>query len=157
MTITRLAALMLLASVLAVAADPFVGTWKPNLNKWKTSTSPDNIYRTLTIKWEAAGNDQYRTTSYTPDGKPRMAPDGKTVPALNHFFDGIEHPRGTSNTVIGQRLNERNLRETIKGPKGTTLLEYFVSADGKTLTQTVKGTGNDTGRPLDEVLVYERQ
>jgi len=74
-----------------------------------------------------------------------------------HFFDGKEHPRGANNTVIGERLNERDFKETIKGPRGTTLLEWFVSADGKTLTQTAKGTGNDTGRPLDEVLVYDKQ
>src|SRR5580704_13532258 len=37
MAITRIAVLTLLAAGLALAADPFVGTWKPNPDKWKDS------------------------------------------------------------------------------------------------------------------------
>jgi hypothetical protein len=152
----RTALLALLSAGLALAADPFVGTWKPVPAKWKSDAPPDNTYRTLTIKWEAAGQDQYLAKSFTPDGKPRMGSDGKPTRDLRHFFDGKEHPRGTG-AVIGQRLSENDMKETVEGPKGTVSIEYVVSPDGKTLTQTTKGNGNDTGRPLDEVLVYEKQ
>src|ERR1700679_1781205 len=151
----RFAVIALLSVRLVLAADPFVGTWEPNPAKGKSDARPDNAYRTLTIKWQAVGQDHYRTTQYTPDGEHRMGSDGKPTPDLDHFFDGKEHTRGTA-TVSGQRLSESNLKEMIMGPKGTVHIEYSISADGKTLTQTVNGNGNDTGRPLDEVLVYEK-
>ena len=50
----------------------------------------------------------------------------------------------------------RRRRES-KGRNGTSVIDYVVSADGKTLTVTRKGAGTNTGRTLDEVHVYDKQ
>src|ERR1700679_3048285 len=90
----RFAVIALLSVRLVLAADPFVGTWEPNPAKWKSDARPDNANRTLTIKWQAVGQDHYRTTQYTPDGKHRMGSDGKADTRFRPFLRWeTTHPR----------------------------------------------------------------
>ena len=58
--------------------------------------------------------------------------------------------------ATGIRIDRRHLRNTVKGPKGTLISDWLISADGKTLTNTRKGNGTSTGRPIDEVLIYDK-
>ena len=155
MAITRTAVLMLFAAGLALAADPFVGRWKPNPNKWKDSPGAPTSRKSEVLKLEALAN-HYRQTQYNLDGKPVMRADGKTLATADFFLDGKEYQMGMM-TIVGQRIDERHFKETAKGEKGTSVIDYIVSADGKTLTVTRKGTGTNTGRTLDEVHVYDKQ
>jgi hypothetical protein len=72
-----------------------------------------------------------------------MRGDGKALATSDFFLDGKEYQTGTM-TTIGQRIDERHFKETAKGEKGTSVIDYVVSADGKTLTVTRKGTGTNT-------------
>ena len=155
MAITPTAVLMLFAAGLALAADPFVGTWKPNPDKWKDSPGAPTSRKSEALKLEALAN-HYRQTQYTLDGKPVMRADRKTLATSDFFLDGKEYQMGMM-TIVGQRIDERHFKETAKGEKGTSVIDYVVSADGKTLTVTRKGTGTNTGRTLDEVHVYDKQ
>jgi len=154
MAVTRTAVMMLLAAGLALAADPFVGFWKPNPAKWKDSPGAPESRKSQMLKLEALGN-HYHQIQYTSGGRPVMEADGKTLATSDFFLDGKEYQTGTM-TVVGQRIDERHFRETGKGPTGTSVIDYVVSADSKTLTVTRKGTGTNTGRTLDEVHVYDR-
>jgi hypothetical protein len=155
MAITRIALLILFAGGMALAADPFVGTWKPNPVKWKDSPGAPESRKSQVLKLEVLAN-HYHQTQYTLDRKPVMQADGKTIATSDFFLDGKEYLMGTM-TIIGQRIDERHFKETAKGQKGTSIIDYVVSADGKTLTVIRKGTGTNTGRTLDEVHVYDKQ
>jgi len=85
-----------------------------------------------------------------------MQADGKTLATSDFFLDGKEYQTGTM-TIVGQRIDERHFKETAKGEKGISVIDYVVSADNKTLTVTRKGAGTNTGRTLDEVHVYDKQ
>src|SRR5918997_394293 len=138
---------------LAFAADPFVGSWKPDVEKWKLSSgSPASRAREI-ITIDAAGKNQYRTSYNAGEGTEREID-------MWHL-DAKEHTQvlanGTSITAKTERVSNDRIKRTLKGPKGTAVTEWSISADGKTLTLTRKGTGSTSGRALDETLIYTKQ
>jgi hypothetical protein len=152
MTISGTVALAVFAAGIALAADPFVGTWKPNLAKWQDGTAGPSPRKTEVSTWELVGKDTYRVSFLAPDGKVAVRSNGKLA-TEDRIFDGKEH-----DGAIPERINERHLKATVKGAKGTSINDFQVSADGKTLTIVRKGTATSTGRPLEgEVWVYDRQ
>lgn len=141
---------LLTVSLSAFAADPFVGTWKPAVEKWKIGPGFREAAKSETIIIEATGKNEYHLTPKTPDGRATGTPQTLLV-------DGKEHKSsGNSNSAKSERINERHLRVTVSGPKGTAIEEWVVSTDGNTLTVMRKGTGTTSGRPLDEVLIYSK-
>jgi hypothetical protein len=137
------------------AADPFVGTWTPDVEKWKLSPGaspgvPEQRKSTM-MTIEATGKNEYRLTATTFDGKPTGDPPQVVL------VDGKEHKLPNGNTITFQRINERHWRINDLGPKGSAIYEQVVSPDGNTLTMTRKGTGTNSGRPLDELLVYSKK
>jgi hypothetical protein len=143
-------ALLGLAATL-VAADPFAGTWKLNLekSKYKTGTPPKE--QTATIA--EAGSDLEVTISGTAaDGTATMS--HYTVPAQGGEGKIIQSPY---EAVSGKRIgpNEREVRYS-KGGKVILTTNNTVSADGKTVTVNVKGTSAQ-GQPVDAVVVYDKQ
>jgi hypothetical protein len=153
--ILRAALLALFAAGIAVAADPFVGTWKPNLDHWKDSPgAPEatlEARKSQMPKWEATGKDAYRMTTLASDGKP--------VNSVDMIVDGKERQASETDKdlVTAQRLGKTHIRLSVRGSKGTATNDYVVSADGKVLTVTRKGTGTTSGRRLDEIHVYDKQ
>jgi hypothetical protein len=142
--------LVLLAAALPAAAAPdyFLGTWKADPAKSKLSPGTPDIRKSELMIVDDMGVDQYRVTRITPDGK------NSTV---GLYFDGRERFSDPSTGVVGVKLGPRSFRNTIKSAKGTLVSEWNVSPDGKMLTNTRKGNGTETGRVIDEVLVYNRQ
>ncbi len=130
------------------AADHFLGNWKANPAKTKLSPGTPDLRKSELMIIDDMGIDQYRVTRSTSDGK------NSTV---GLYFDGRERFSDPRTSVIGSKLGPRHFRNTIKGPKGTLVSEWIVSEDGKVLTNTRKGNGTETGRVIDEVLVYDRQ
>ncbi len=144
-----LTALALLAGLPAhAAADNFLGTWKADPAKTKLSPGTAEVRKSEIMIVDDMGVDQYRITRITQDGK------SSTV---GLYFDGKQRLSDPVTGVIGVKLGPRSFRNTIKGAKGTLASEWTVSPDGKVLTNTRKGTGTDTGRAIDEILVYDRQ
>jgi hypothetical protein len=134
-----------------IAAEPFAGTWKLNLEKstYKTGTPPKE--QTATIA--EAGSDLEVTISGTAaDGTATMS--HYTVPAQGGEGKIIQSPY---EAVSGKRIgpNEREVRYS-KGGKVILTTNNTVSADGKTVTVNVKGTSAQ-GQPVDAVVVYDKQ
>jgi hypothetical protein len=148
MRFAAIAVTALTVSMSAFAVDPFVGTWKPNVEKWKLSPGAPEQRKSQMITIETKGKNQYHITTKTADGKAN--------PGV-WMVDGEEHQLADGDTRKIERINERHLRMTVSGPKGSTVNDWIVSPDGKTLTNTRKGTGTTSGRPLDELLVYDKQ
>jgi len=153
--LTAILALAFLISGTTVAqTDPFVGTWKLNVAKSKfgpgterksetriVESSPTGMKVSVDRTNGDGGNQQY---NYTTDfsGKPHpitgMAP---------YEADSIAVTLGTSNTLSFKLT---------KGGKPVGSGTTVVSADGKTLTLTSKGT-DASGKTISSVAVYDKQ
>ena len=141
-----------LAGVSAQATDPRVGTWKLNLQKSKYNPGPPPKSQTLTI--EPSGQSEKVTSEVT-------GPDGARMTIVyTAAYDGKDHPITGSNvadTVSLKRVDARTSERTDK--KAGKVVQTFtrvVSADGKTMTVTIKGT-NAEGQPMNNVVVFEKQ
>ncbi|WP_433967607.1 hypothetical protein [Tunturiibacter gelidiferens] len=147
-----LCALALLAfATPLLASDPFVGTW--TLNSAKTKYTTGTAAKSVTLVIEEQGDSlQVTGTGTTGDGSPISVK--YTVPIKGGVgtvqqgdFDGVNsklvssHSRLNTFTKAGKELRTRHA---------------VVSADGKTLSTTVKGTGAD-GKPVAGVDVYDKQ
>ena len=144
------AAAMIFALALAaaaVAADPFVGTWK--LNAAKSNANPAPQSQTLEI---AAQDPDFEWTFKTVES------DGK---AMNGDwlgqYNGKDYPlTGNSDfdTVATKRTNANTLNSAlIKGGKVVGTGREVVSKDGKTLTLTSKLNNAQA----QAVSVYDKQ
>jgi hypothetical protein len=136
------------------SADPWVGTWKVNLEKSKYSPGPSPKTPT-TIKLESSGEGIKSTfDGMTPEGKPFHT---EAVGA----FDGKDNPvkgaRFPNTTVAYKRIDGRTLEATTKiDGKPTTTARVSISADGKTMTATITGKNPD-GQAVNNVIVHDKQ
>jgi hypothetical protein len=135
--------------------DPFVGTWKQNLAKSKYDPGPPPAQGNM-HKIEGVANGLKVTTSGGVDAQGKPVGTQWTV-----YYDGKDYPmKDSSNTYDSISLKKTGARsfETVskKGGKALRTSQWSVSADGKTLTRTSKGT-NTQGQPFDNVLVYDKQ
>lgn len=146
-----LAGLVALVATTAFAQskNPLIGTWKLNAEK---STGGA---KSGTSKIEAAGDG----VKFTVD---MVGADA--APAHWSFtakFDGKDNPvTGKSpygDTVALERVDAHTTRIVNKlAGKVTTTQTIVVAADGKTRTNTSKGT-NAKGEPVDTKALYEKQ
>jgi hypothetical protein len=139
---------------MTLAADNTLGTWKRNIAK---STVPgaspitnETITREaidggvkITAKGERTDGSKIDTvTSLKYDGKPVMV-TGTGAP-----FDTTAIKKVNANTLTETR--------TKQGTKYHTTVRTVVSADGKTMTVTAKGTDAD-GKPITTTSVFDKE
>jgi hypothetical protein len=132
------------------AADSSVGTWKLNPAKSKSSTltsrtdvretTPDGGVKVTRTEQSATGGPSSSTYTYKYDGK--------EYPATGGQFDTLAVKRVNANTSSWEAKKT--------GGKFHQTGRNIVSKDGKTLTQTFKGTDAD-GKPVQGANVYDRQ
>jgi hypothetical protein len=138
-------------AVIAVAADdPFVGTWKMNPAKSKSSYP---LGKSKTITSTAQGNVQ-NNVSDTVDA------DGKTTHrSWTSIFDGKDHPlAGDPNADMTSetRVNPNTIRYVFKkNGKEVYSGQATVSKDGKTMTDVGGGTLN--GKAFTYSIFMEKQ
>jgi hypothetical protein len=139
-----------LAAVL-VAADPFAGTWKlnPAKSKYKTGTPPKE--QTVVIA-EKGGDLDVNITGMTADGSAMashytMPAKGGEGTIIQSPYDAISSKRPSA--------TERVITYS-KGGKVVYTAQPIVSADGKTMTVTLKGT-DPAGKPIEGRAVFEKQ
>ena len=151
MTTSHFAVAILLTSAFAFAEDPFVGTWKLDPEKTKAGAGAPASWKTeISFKVEVIGPNQHHITGFSPDGK--------VTETHENIFDGKEHQNAQGRSVKLIRIDERHVRETAKGTKGTSVTDSVVSSDGKTLTETFTGNGPGSGRAIEgEVLIWRKQ
>jgi hypothetical protein len=131
-------------------SNPLIGTWKLNLDKSKFAGPPE---RSSTLTYTQDGQN-IRATDQLIDaqGNPATA-------VFMHIYDGMPHPstglssydasaytRVDANTIIVSRF---------KAGKLVQIGTLVVSQDGKTLTNPETGIPN--GKPVDFILVYDKQ
>ena len=128
------------------------GTWKLNVAKSKSSSTLPFKSATLTIH-PVGPATMTMIESVGPDGATLhwsyTGPyDGKDVPINgNPAFDA----------AVRKSVNSTTTETTYKkGGKVVAVNTNVLSADGKTLTVTSKGV-DEQGRPVESVMVFERQ
>jgi len=136
----------------AQASDPRIGTWKLNVAKSKYSPGPSPQSQTLKIEPSAQG-EKVTSDVVNADGT-------RTTTEYTANFDGKDYPLTGSqiaDMVSLKRIDARTTERTDKkGDKVMTSITRVVSADGKSMTATVKGT-NAQGQSTSNVAVFEKQ
>lgn len=141
----------------AQSGDPWVGTWK--LNPAKSKYDPGPAPKSQTLKIEPVAGGAQKHTFEGVDAQGRRTHSERTAK-----FDGAEvtvqavaPPATTVTTNAFRRIGDRSfeVKGMVDGKPGTTN-RVEVSADGKTMTQTVSGI-NAQGKKVNNVIVYERQ
>jgi hypothetical protein len=140
-------------AIAAMAADPFVGTWKLNVAKSKFNP-PSSALKSDMVKIEAQDNG----LKFTFD---RMDAEGKAI----HIeqapkFDGKDYAvKGgtTVDTVSLRRINANTFEQVEKkdGKEGARVL-VVVSKNGRTSTVTSKEK-NEKGQDVTSIILYDKQ
>lgn len=152
--------LVTLAAVLVVnsiartqSSDPWVGTWKINLEKSTFSPGPKPT-SAATVKIEpSAGGIKTTIDGTNPEGQPTHT---ETVAG----FDGKDNPvtgAPAPMTNALKRIDDRTFEVIGKiDGKPAVTTRVAVAADGKTMTATQTGT-NAQGQSVNNVLVLDKQ
>ena len=140
------------ATVASAQANPFLGTWKQDVSKWKGT--PGAAPKSVTVKMEQAGAMFKVTVSGTgSDDKPisqnySMAYDGKDYP-----FSG-----SADYDMVSAKMLDATTRHTVrkKGGKEVQTVHSVLSKDGKHYTATTSGV-NAKGEKVQTTATYDRQ
>jgi len=144
----------LLASLMQAQADPFLGTWKLNVQKSKFVPGPARKSETrmvvnspngmkVSVK-RVNGDGSTQEFEYTSNL------DNKAYPIVG---DGPEGADSIATNLTAPNTIQSTLK---KGGKVIVTATLSVSADGKVLTITSKGTQAD-GKQFNNVAVYDKQ
>jgi hypothetical protein len=152
-------ALFVLASFAArpmqAQSNPFLGTWKLNLDKsmFPAGQAPKSQTRTVTADGDTV---KYSFEGVGADGKPTSYGfstkyDGKPMP-----ITGNGMPYGADVISIKNAGTGKTTATLEKAGKTVATATAEVSKDGKTLTIVTKGPGAD-GKPSTIKSVYDKQ
>jgi hypothetical protein len=132
------------------AAENWVGTWKLNAAKSKST----NAISAQTIKFEKTPAG-IMLTSEGIDAQGNPMKSGYTSK-----FDGKDVPwsgNPVADSAAPKRIDDNNYENVWKkNGKATVTAKITVSADGKTMTVTQAGTDAE-GKAVSAVAVYDRQ
>lgn len=149
--VAKLAIGLAISVVGMFAADNTVGTWKFNPAK----STPTTAFKSRTDVREATpdGGVKVTRTEQSPSGDSSEANysykyDGKEYPAIGGQFDTIAVKQVNANTVSWE------VKKT--GGQYHQTGRNVVSKDGKSITQTFKGTDAD-GKAVHGKNVYDKQ
>ena len=135
---------------LSFAQNPHMGTWKLNEAKSKI---PAGMMKNTTVTYTAEGDNVKVTT----DGTSGDGSAGHTE--WTGKFDGKDYPLTgdpAADTRSYTKVNDHTLTlENKKGGSVTTTGRIVVSADGKTRTLNMNGTGAD-GKKFKATIVYDK-
>lgn len=138
----------------AVAADPFVGTYKLNAAKSASSGSQVPPELTLTIS-EEKDNLLVETSGKTATGA-AISADVLVLPKSGGTVKAPEGTRAYDSTVV-KRTNANTIDVVaMQAGKERTRVKFALSRDGKTLTRSFTST-DAQGRPVSGTSVHERE
>ena len=152
MTVTTIFVLTLVT--IALAADPFVGTWKVNVAKSKT-TDPSVLPKSHIVKSVGIDNGLESVI----DG---IDAEGNAYHIENSVkYDGKDYPVTgfpLADTVVAKKTLDANSYELVFKKAGKVVEKWLcvVTKDGKMMTLTGKGT-NAKGQEYKATFIYDRQ
>jgi hypothetical protein len=146
-------ALILVATALVAADNPFLGTWK--MNPAKSKSSPTPVMKEMTVTYEMDGEKVRRSvTGIDGEGNPMKQSASVAWDGKDHETQG---PDGSTSTINIKRVDDRHYDVTVK-QKGEVMMKIrsVVSQDGTTMTNTIDGV-NPKGEKVHRVDVFEKQ
>jgi hypothetical protein len=152
---------MLMTAVMsrAQASDPWIGTWKQNIEK-STFTAGPKPTVPVVVQLEAAPNGMLKTTIDQVGTQPSTKGQKFRTESVA-AFDGKDNPvKGSPNpnpTIALRKIDARTFEAQNKADgKPTVTTRITVSTDGKTLTATQSGTSVQ-GQAIKNTLIFEKQ
>ena len=143
----------IISAAVLIAADNSIGTWKLNVAKSTFSPAPMPVKSLTTTRVGTNGGVKVTNTGEMTDGTPIES-------GYSARYDGSESPVGGTvwDTISVKQVDDNTFTNETKklGGKYRVTATVKVSADGKTMTVTAKGT-NAEGAPLSSTFVYEKQ
>jgi hypothetical protein len=142
-------------AALTWAADDTLGTWKYNTAKSKGASGISPISNLVVTREAADGGVKITAKGERADGS-------KIDSVTNAKYDGkavtVTGTGLTWDTVAIKQVNAKTFTEerSKQGGKYHTTVRSVVSADGRTMTTTTKGTGSD-GKPINTQAVFDKQ
>ena len=141
--------------VIAFGADNTLGTWKYNIAKSKRGPGVSPITNLTVIREAADGEVRNSANGERADGS-------KINDSYTAKYDGKEVAMtGTGltwDTTAIKKVNANTITEerSKKGGKYHSTVRTVISADGKMMTSTAKGTDAD-GKAFTAVAVFDKQ
>ncbi len=153
MILFLIAVLMVALAAMAVAADPFIGTWKLNLAK--SQFAPGQAPKSQTNTNEALANGMFKLVLEGVEG------DGKAFRyECTYKYDGKAYPtKGdpNSDTVAFRKTGPNTVEYVVKkGGKTTFSGRSIVSKDGKTQSSHDKQI-DSSGKEITSMSFYDKQ
>jgi hypothetical protein len=153
--LVTLSAVLVVGSIARTQSkDPWIGTWKVNLEKSTYSPGPPPTVA-ATVKLEpSAGGIKTTIDATNAEGQPTHT---ETVGG----FDGKDNPvkgaQAPNTTSALKRIDDRTFEVMGKiDGKSAVTTRVAVAADGKTMTATQTGT-NPQGQSVNNVIVLDKQ
>jgi hypothetical protein len=142
-----------ICALAAFAADNSLGTWKLNVAKSTFSPPPMPVRSLTTTRTAVNGGVKVVNTGQMVDGSEidsgyTAKYDGSPSVVDGTIWDTISVKQVDADTFTNESKKNEGKYHTISQAK--------ISADGKTMTVTSKGT-NAEGKPLNSTFVYEKQ
>jgi len=144
-------------AVIAFGADNTLGSWKYNAAKSKPASGVSPIANLTVTKEAVDGGAKISVKGERADGSKidtdtvtTAKYDGKAVPVTG---TGTPWDTNAIKQVDANTLTETRSKQ---GGKYRATVRHVVSADGKTMTLTAKGTGAD-GKPFTSVTAFDKQ
>jgi len=153
MRLAPLVYVILSSSMMAWAADPFVGSWKLDMEKSSTAKGKATEQRSTTYVAIPNGYQETAQIGSGPKGQWSLLLDGK-----EHEAPDMNIVKITGATSQLAKRVSGNVLEIAYRRDGKTVAtnRTEVSVDGKVLTMTTNGTRVD-GSKLHNVWVYVRE
>ena len=153
-TIFLFAAMLVVVPALRAADDPFIGTWKLNLEKSKYSLGSLPMSSKNTYEAAPGGGLKLTVTTVMAEGTPSI------IERIERY-DGKPHPvqkeRSGADAISTTRIDNYTIEVlSYKHGKIVTRLTRRISGDGKSMTSTSKGT-NAQGQKFEEFRFFDRQ
>ena len=149
------AAVLVVSSIARTqSSDPWIGTWKVNLEKSTYSPGPKPTVA-ATVKIEpSAGGIKTTIDGTNAEGKPTHTESVAGFDGKDNPVKGAQAPN-TTNAL--KRIDDRTLEVMGKvDGKPAVTTRVAVSADGKTMTATQTGK-NAQGESMNNVIVLDKQ
>jgi formylglycine-generating enzyme required for sulfatase activity len=136
------------------SSDPWIGTWKVNLEKSTYSPGPKPTVAATVKSEPSAGGLKTTIDATNAEGKPIHTESVAKFDGKDYPVTGAQAPN-TTNAL--KRIDDRTFEVMGKvDGKPALTTRVAVAADGKTMTATQTGT-NAQGQSVNNVIVLNKQ
>ena len=138
-------------------AEPWLGTWKPNVEKSVSKAGPAPMSNTVTIETMTGGGQKHTLHGVGPNGETTHTEWVTKYDGSESRAQAVQPLTTQVRTATFKRIDDRTFEVLNKTDgKPTVTTRVAVANDGKTATST--NTGMDSqGQTINTVTILEKQ